>query len=87
MYYLMIRDGIIYAIGEMQGRFKEITLSEYEQVKSMLESKPESPDADHVYVISENLEWMLVEIDKSEKEISNDEAVGILLGETDGDNE
>ena len=78
-YYKEINDGYISAIGTGNG-FTEITEAEYDEIVEILHNQPTPPDG-YDYRLKENLEWELYELPpEPEPELSDDEALAILLG-------
>lgn len=79
--YKKIEDGYIIAIGTGVGG-GEISAEEYAQIKKLLYAKPEAL-AGYDYRLKEDLTWEEYEvpaIDPGDEEISDEEALSIILG-------
>lgn len=63
---------------------KEITETEYNEILSMLHSRPTAPDG-FAYRLTENLEWELYELptEEADPELTEAEALDIILGGAD----
>lgn len=80
-YYKNIKDGYIQAIG-MGAGYAEITAEEYNEIMAIIRNRPE-PLEGYDYRLRENLTWeeyQLPIIDPAEEEISDSEALAIILG-------
>lgn len=79
--YKEIENGYISRIGVGFDGI-EITAEEYERIKKAISASPTSPEG-YDYRLTESLEWELYElppIDPVEEEISDSEALAIILG-------
>ena len=85
MKYGIVSDGIyIYAVSiNAQGQNK-VTREKYEQILSLLLERPTAQDGYEYLLRADTLEWELVEIqpepEPSEEDISDEEALNIILG-------
>lgn len=80
-YYKNIKEGYILAIGAGSG-YTEITAEEYNEIVSIIRNCTEPPEG-YDYRLREDLTWEEYElpiIDPSEEEISDEEALAIILG-------
>ena len=82
-YFKSIRDGYLAAIGTGLGG-TAITASEYNTLLALIRNKPEPPDNAHGYRITEDGEYVLVEVEplpEPEPDDSDYAAVGkIFMG-------
>lgn len=80
-YYKEIENGYITSIGQgFDG--VEITEEEYKNILAIIQNRPIA-DVGYDYRLKEDLTWELVEvevIDTSEEEITDEEALAIILG-------
>lgn len=80
-YYKLVEDGYIIAIGTgLDG--VEIAAEEYKHIKECMLNRPEPPEG-YDYRLREDLTWEECElpiIDPVEEEISDSEALAIILG-------
>lgn len=79
-HYKLIEDGYISAIGTGGGG-TEITVAEYDQIMAVIHTKPERTETTD-YRLKTDLTWeaYTVEPQTDDEEISDKEALGILLG-------
>lgn len=81
MRYYKISGGYIVAPRFIQGA-QEINRTEYENFISIVRNKPEAPEG-YDYKLTDSLEWELYELPSlDDEEISDAEALEILLGGT-----
>lgn len=81
MRYYKISCGYIAAPGIIQGA-QEISRAKYEHFISIVINKPEAPEG-YDYQLTDSLEWELCKLPLSDdEEISDAEALEILLGGT-----
>jgi len=78
MYYKHIEDGYITAISTGTGQV-EITQEEYNDILSAIQSRP-IPEAGFDYRLRTNLTWEQVERPEEEPELTDEEAMNIILG-------
>ena len=82
-FYKIIESGYIPGIGTGSGGI-EITAEEYTQIMSVIQNRPTPPEGCD-YRLREDLTWEEYElpiIDPAEMEISDSEALAIILGGT-----
>ena len=80
-YYKQIEDGFLTAIGTGPGG-EEITKEEYDEILNIIRSCPVA-EVGTIYRLKPDLTWELVEvpvISQDEQEISDAEALNIILG-------
>ena len=80
-FYKLIENGYIVIIGTGFGG-TEITAKEYADLNTLIDNRPTPPEG-YDYRLREDLTWeeyQLPIIDPVEEEISNDEALAIILG-------
>ncbi len=77
-YYKLIKDGYIAQIGIDCGG-DEITEVEYLNILGVIQNMPE-PQPGYTYRLTTGLTWELVELPPQPDEISDSDALAILLG-------
>lgn len=80
-YYKIVDGGYITQIGIGMG-YLEISAEEYARIKEIAQNRPTPPEG-YDYRLTESLEWELYElppIDPADDEISDSEALAIILG-------
>ena len=78
MYYKTIEGGFITSIGTCAGQ-TEITQEEYDSILAVIQSRP-IPDAGFDYRLREDMTWEQVERPEEEPELTDEEAMNIILG-------
>ena len=80
MYWIQVINGYVTAIGTGKGN-EEITETKYNEILSMLRSRPAAPEG-FDYRLTKELEWELYELPlmEEEPELTADEALEIILG-------
>ena len=80
MYWMQVINGYIAAIGTGEGN-EEITKAEYNEILSMLRSRPEAPEG-YAYCLTKDLVWEQYELppEENDPELSEAEMLEILLG-------
>lgn len=81
MFYMIVNDGIIKAVGNMTSQMQEIDSATYQNISELLNNKPVPPDKKHDYRLTVELEWELFEIPDDGKDIDDAEVVSILMGD------
>lgn len=81
MFYMIVDNGIIKAVGSTSAELRETDEETYNAVSEMLDTKPSPPDKLHDYRLTVDLVWELFEIEDDGKDIDDDELVSILLEE------
>ncbi len=83
MKHKQIKDGFIAAIGKNIGG-TQIDDAEYNAILDIIRSAPAAPDGYACKLRADTLEWELVELppapEPSEEDISDEEALNIILG-------
>ena len=84
MFYLTTNNHIVVAVGETAGEIRTITELEYSEIMELLANKPKSDDPRYDYRLKDDLELELFEIepDTPREELTDEEALNILTGET-----
>lgn len=77
-YFKTVIDGYINSISTGCGGV-EITKDEYDTIKAVIRSVPESPDG-YDYALKEDLTWELYDLTVVEDELTDEEALAIILG-------
>ena len=81
MFYMIVNDGIIKAVGNMTSQMQEIDNATYQNISELLNNKPVPPDKKHDYRLTVELEWELFEIsDYDDDTADKAEAYDILVG-------
>lgn len=79
-YYKLILDGYLVMIGTGLGGV-EITEAEYNELRNLIINKPAMPDNAHEYWITEDGEYVLVEVEPlPEPEPTAEELLDIITG-------
>lgn len=80
-YYKIVEDGYIVGVGTGDGG-KRISEGEYKHLQHVIKNRP-IPETGYDYRLNEDLEWemyTLPVVDEGEREISDSEALKIILG-------
>ena len=80
MLFKVIANGYIIGVG-IGSQGTEITHEEYDQITELMHNKP--VDTEEIeYRLSESMEWIACEKDSGNDEITTEELVAILTGES-----
>ena len=80
-YYKILTDNRLTVIGVGDGGI-EITETEYNEIKSIVDSRPVAPEG-YGYRLTAELEWELYEVpatEEEDEELTDEQALEILLG-------
>ncbi len=79
-YYKMINDGYVTSIGAGGAGGTEITESEYNEIMTVIQTKPEATETTD-YQLKEDLTWEPYEVEPvTDPDIDDTEALNIILG-------
>ena len=79
-YYKMINDGYVTSIGAGGAGGTEITESEYNEIMTVIQTKPEATETTD-YQLKEDLTWEPYEVEPvTDPDIDDTEAPNIILG-------
>ena len=76
--YKVIEDDCIVAIGKGAGNI-EITEEEYSEIMAVIKNRPRAAEG-FEYVLTSSLTWELREAAAVERELTDGEVLGIILG-------
>ena len=78
-YYKILELGYVVAIGKGRKGGVEIDETEYSRILNILHDRPAAPDG-YMYRLTDELEWELHEQPAEEEELTDGEALDIIIG-------
>lgn len=80
-YYKVVKDGYVNGFGTNGGnKVTEITEAEVNALSEMLDARPTAPEGYTYRIQDDPREWVLVELPPEDPELTDGEALEILLG-------